>query len=204
MSWHYWTQPLPNILSPYFHRLPLSIHRVETYMTFVLEGGGAFACWGPLHLRLVGFLCFAAILLAINVSGNYGVLAQLTMTEAICLLNDDVVRALLTPLPFGQVVLTFLTSTYYSRLSLAHLLRLDRLFSVAGLSLVPYVPVVLYVVLGLIPIASVFNDRNPLHILTPLSATPLQLYDRAAALPPLSRISPCIRPVWEQLQSLYP
>ena len=87
MAYHYWTQPLPNILSPYFHRLPPAVHRLETYMTFILEGGGAIACWGPLPLRLIGFTCFSAILTMINVSGNYGFLAQLTMTESICLLK---------------------------------------------------------------------------------------------------------------------
>ena len=204
MSWHYWSQPLPNVLSPYFHRLPLSIHRLETYATLVLEGGGAIACWGPLHLRLVGFLCFAAILLMINVTGNYGFLAQLTMTDALCLLNDDFIRGVLVQLPFGEAVLQFLTWTFYSKVSLAYLLRLDRLFGVVGLSIVPYVPVVLYIGLGLIPVAGVFNNRNPLHLLTPLSSTPLQLYDKAVALPPLATLSPYIRLVWEQLQSLYP
>ena len=204
MTWHYWTQPLPNVLSPYFHRLPLAVHRLETYATFVLEGGGAIACWGPLHLRLVGFLCFGAILLMINISGNFGFLAQMTMTEAICLLDDNVITALLRPMPFGGTVLAFLEWAYYSKVSVAYWLRLDRVFKVAGLSLVPYVPVVLYVGLGLIPIASVFNNRNPLHILAPLSTTPLELYDRAAVMPPLSAISPYIRLVWEQLQSLYP
>lgn len=204
MSWHYYTQPLPNILSPYFHRLPLSIHRVETYMTFALEGGGAIACWGPLHLRLVAFLCFAAILSCINTTGSYGFLAQMTMTESLCLLNDTVLRSLLTPLPYGAAVLEFLEWTHHSRVSVAYVLRLHGLFRVAGLSLLPYVPVVLYVGLGLIPIAQVFNYRNPLHLLTPLSTAPLQLYDRAAALPPLSTISPYIQQVWQQLHSLYP
>ena len=204
MRWHFWTQPLPNVLSPYFHRLPLSIHRLETYMTFVLEGGGAIACWGPVHLRLVGFLCFGAILAMINTTGNYGFLAQMTMTEALCLLNDDVVRALLARLPLGGAVLELLMWTYRSKVSLAYVLRLDRVFGVVGLSLVPYVPVVLYVGLGLIPMASVFNNRNPLHILAPLSRRPLQLYEQVVAVPPLSTVSPYIRPIWQQLQSLYP
>ena len=71
MSWHYWTQPLPNPLSCYFHRLPMWVHRIETAMTFALEGAGAILCWAPLPGRIVAFFSFAAILAMINITGNY-------------------------------------------------------------------------------------------------------------------------------------
>ncbi|CAF4815396.1 unnamed protein product, partial [Rotaria sp. Silwood1] len=38
MSWHYWTQPLSNPLSPIFYRVPASVHAMETYSTYISEG----------------------------------------------------------------------------------------------------------------------------------------------------------------------
>jgi hypothetical protein len=37
MMFHYWTQPLPNPISPYMHRLPRWIHTVETYASVVFD-----------------------------------------------------------------------------------------------------------------------------------------------------------------------
>ncbi|CAF3968821.1 unnamed protein product [Rotaria sp. Silwood1] len=47
MSWHYWTQPLSNPLSPIFYRVPASVHAMETYSTYISEGLRALLCYTP-------------------------------------------------------------------------------------------------------------------------------------------------------------
>lgn len=37
MNYHYWTQPIPNPLSLYMHRLPQSFHKCESILTHVIE-----------------------------------------------------------------------------------------------------------------------------------------------------------------------
>ena len=204
MSYHYWTQPLPNPLSSYFHRLPLAVHKLESAMTFVLEGGGAVLCWGPPLARGVAFLCFAAILFMINVSGSYGFLAQMTMTEAVCLLNDDALSFIITRMPAGQLILRFLHATFHSPFAPSRWLGLDWLFSLPGLSLLPFAATLLYALLGLVPLATTCQNRNPLHLLVPLSPTPLLIYTRLMSTPPFPTLTPLISSLYSHLHSLHP
>ena len=204
MSYHYWTQPLPNPLSPCFHRAPMAIHRVESAMTFLLEGVGAILCWGPPLGRCIAFLAFSGILAMINLTGSFGFLAQMTLTEALCLLNDDAFRALIAHMPAQPLILRFLHSAFHSPLSISRWLRLDWLFSLPGLSLVPYVPVVAYALMGLVPMAMTCRNRNPLELLLPLSPAPLRAYNRLISTPPLTALTPYVSHLWSQLLSLYP
>ena len=203
-GWHYWTQPLPNPLSCYFHRLPMWVHRVETAMTFVLEGVGAVLCWTPLPGRILAFCCFAAILLMINVSGNYGFLAQMTLTNALCLLNDDVVRWLLWRLPGGAVAERFLEWAWRSSLCPSVWLSLDRLLSLPLLSLLPYVPVALYLALGMIPLVNTAHGRNPLEVLTPITDAPLRLYDAVVNASALAKLHAPVASLVAWLYAVYP
>ena len=37
ISYHYLTQPLPNTIAWYFHKLPMGFHKVSAYMMFYME-----------------------------------------------------------------------------------------------------------------------------------------------------------------------
>ena len=76
MSFHYWTQPLPNPLSCFFHRMPQWMHRMETYATFVHECLCSLFVFAPLYLRIIAFAGFQSLMLIINLTGTCG--AQLT------------------------------------------------------------------------------------------------------------------------------
>ena len=47
LSYHYWTQPLPNPLAPFMHSLPLFVHQASTVMTFIIELGAPFLMFWP-------------------------------------------------------------------------------------------------------------------------------------------------------------
>lgn len=58
MSFHYWTQPLPNPISAYMHRLPLWVHKIETYCGMVFESFAALFVFAPIWLRWIAFFGF--------------------------------------------------------------------------------------------------------------------------------------------------
>lgn len=88
LSYHYWTQPLPNPLSPFFHALPGWFHRVSTAGTFVIELGLPFLIFWP-RARVIAFVGFTALSLFIFVSGNYTFFNLLTIALAVWLVPDS-------------------------------------------------------------------------------------------------------------------
>jgi hypothetical protein len=42
MTYHYWTQPIPNPVSYYFHRLPPAVHKFEALAMFAIEVSALF------------------------------------------------------------------------------------------------------------------------------------------------------------------
>ena len=70
MSFHYWTQPLPNPISCYFHRMPQWMHRMESYATFVHECLCSLFVFAPLYLRIIAFAGFESLMLIINLTGT--------------------------------------------------------------------------------------------------------------------------------------
>ncbi|CAF3895753.1 unnamed protein product [Adineta steineri] len=163
MSWHYWTQPLPNPLSPIFYRMPASIHKIETYFTYVSEGIGAILCYTPQIIRWISFVFFLLILLGINSTGNYAHLAPLTLTEMILLLNDNVWRTLI---PF-QWIISFLEYTSVTPYAIAWPFKL-----------LPWIFIALpYFFISLVPLLGTFRDENPFSwpIFIRYSSRPLNL-----------------------------
>jgi hypothetical protein len=91
MKWHYFTMPLPNRFSPYFHRLPMWAHKLEGMGTLLVEGPLAIGYLTPFtSLRALSCFGTASMLFAINVSGNFGALWLSSMTGAVGALDDSV------------------------------------------------------------------------------------------------------------------
>jgi hypothetical protein len=89
MVYHYETQPLPNGLSRFMHRLSARAHWYETVATFGPEGLVPLVCfWAGPTLRRIGFLITAAFNVAIGVTGNYGHLHMLAICFALSLVLE--------------------------------------------------------------------------------------------------------------------
>jgi len=71
MAYHCWTQPLPNPFSPYMHRMPRWLHKMETYLTFVHESFAALFVFAPVYLRMIAFIGFQSIMVVIDLTGNF-------------------------------------------------------------------------------------------------------------------------------------
>ena len=128
----------------------------------------------------------------------------MTMTEALCLLNDDVFRWLLSHTPGGDWALRFLESAFHSPWSLSRLLRLDAVFSWPLLSIVPYLPVVLYMLLGCVPLAVTCHGLNPLELLNPVTTAPMRAYQSVMANRPMATVTPYVAALFSSLSSIYP
>jgi lipase maturation factor 1 len=98
LTYHYWTQPLPNPLSPFMHALPKFVHQFSTAMTFVAELFVPFLMFYP-RTRALAFAAFLALSLLILTTGNYTFFNWLTIAISFWLLPDSLWEKLLARLP---------------------------------------------------------------------------------------------------------
>jgi hypothetical protein len=94
MTFHFWTQPLPNPLSPFAHALPIWMNQGTTLVTLIVELGLPWCVFGPRPLRLAAAAGFAGMMIAINATGNYGWFGLLSCVLCIPLVDDAVWRRL--------------------------------------------------------------------------------------------------------------
>ena len=92
LDYHYETQPLPNPLSWYFHRLPRSVHRFGVLFSHFLQVVCPFGLFAPQPIASVAAgLCITQQLWLI-LSGNYSWLNWLTVVLGIAGLSDEVLH----------------------------------------------------------------------------------------------------------------
>ncbi len=94
MTFHFWTQPLPNPLSPFASALPVWMNEANTLVTLIVELGLPWCVFGPRPLRLAAAAGFSGLMLAINATGNYGFFGLLACVLCIPLVDDAVWRRL--------------------------------------------------------------------------------------------------------------
>lgn len=82
LQFHYWTQPLPNPLSPFVHALPDWSHLLATLLTFVVELILPFLLAWPMARGYVA-VAFGLLSVVILLTGNYTFFNWLTL--ALCL-----------------------------------------------------------------------------------------------------------------------
>jgi len=88
LVWHYETQPNPNALSFYLHRLPAWFHELEVLFNHVVELLAPFFYFGPRRARLVAGVLTVAFQVLLILSGNLSFLNWLTLTVAVACFDD--------------------------------------------------------------------------------------------------------------------
>jgi hypothetical protein len=119
MDYHHETQPMPNPLSWYFHRLPRTIHRLEALGNFVAQLILPFGLFLPQPFASVAGLLMIGTQLYLVVSGNYAWLNWITIVVLCAALADPIVGVAvpfwqprsLDPLPAWFTVAVLLLST---------------------------------------------------------------------------------------------
>lgn len=95
MDFHHETQPMPNPLSWFFHRLPRPLHRVETIGNFVAQLILPFGLLLPQPFATVAAVLMILSQLYLVVSGNYAWLNWVTIIVMTAAIADPVVQAFL-------------------------------------------------------------------------------------------------------------
>lgn len=89
MDYHHETQPMPNPLSWYFHRLPRPLHRAETLGNFVAQLVLPFGLFLPQPVASVAALLMIGTQLYLVVSGNYAWLNWVTIVVLVAGVSDS-------------------------------------------------------------------------------------------------------------------
>ncbi|MBN4066756.1 lipase maturation factor family protein [Simkania negevensis] len=95
---HFETQPLPNPLSWYAHRLPRNILRFLAYSTIIVEVVIPFFIILPAPFRLAVFILSVMLQLGIIATGNYSFLNWIACLLAVPLLHNQYIQPWLGPL----------------------------------------------------------------------------------------------------------
>ena len=88
MSYHFWTQPLPNQISYYAHQLPPSLLQFATAGTFFVELLVPFLFFAPRMVRRIAGLVTIGLQITIIATGNYGFFNYLTIVLCFFLIDD--------------------------------------------------------------------------------------------------------------------
>lgn len=92
LSYHYWTQPLPNPLSWWMHHAPMGWHKLETWATLIIEIPLPFLIFAGRTGRVIAFIGFSLVLAMLFFTGNYGFFQILSMVLVFSLLDDGQLR----------------------------------------------------------------------------------------------------------------
>ncbi len=131
LYFHYETQPLPNPLSWYFHRLPKASHRFGVLFSHFVQVVVPFGLFAPQPVASVAAAICIFQQLWLIVSGNYSWLNWLTALLGIAGLSDGVLSGmvhrhtpLLTPIPFAFHVLLYIVGVATVLLSIQPVMNL--------------------------------------------------------------------------------
>ncbi len=94
MDHHYETQPIPNPLSWFAHRLPDRFHRVEVLGNHVVELAIPFLYFAPQPYAAIGGAATIGFQLWLMLTGNFAWLNALTIVQAIATFSDGVLTGL--------------------------------------------------------------------------------------------------------------
>ncbi len=131
LFYHYETQPLPNPLSWYFHRLPAMFHRFSVVFSHLVQLVVPFGLFAPQPIASIAGGLIILHQLWLIISGNYAWLNWLTAILGLSTFSDEILGiamrwnvALLEPLPFGFRVVLYVVSVTTVLLSIEPVLNL--------------------------------------------------------------------------------
>jgi len=101
LTFHYWTQPLPNPVAWYANLLPVWFQKLSCVVMFAIELAAPILIWIPrAWARRAAAASIATLMLLIALTGNYGFFNLLALVLCIPLMDDGSLRRLL-PWRFG-------------------------------------------------------------------------------------------------------
>jgi lipase maturation factor 1 len=97
LSYHYWTQPLPNRISWYMAQLPLSFQKLSTAIVLGVELVIPFLIFAPRRIRIFAAWCLLGLQVLIFLTGNYTFFNLLAVALCLFLWDDRTFERWLKP-----------------------------------------------------------------------------------------------------------
>ena len=95
LYYHYETQPLPNPLSWYFHRVPKSVHRLSALVSHFIQVIVPFGLFAPQPVAAIAGALLISQQIILIVSGNYSWLNWLTVVLGFSAFDDRIIPVIL-------------------------------------------------------------------------------------------------------------
>ncbi|MDE2491002.1 MAG: lipase maturation factor family protein [Elusimicrobia bacterium] len=89
LTYHYWTQPLPNPVAWWMSLLPVWFQKLSCLGALGVELGAPWLLLLPRRPRRLGAAAIAALMILIALTGNYGFFNLLTLVLCLAALDDD-------------------------------------------------------------------------------------------------------------------
>jgi len=89
LTYHYWTQPLPNMISWYANQLPLWFQKLSCAVLFIIEILVPFFIFCGRRGRLIAFFGITGLQVLIILTGNYCFFNLLAISLCLTLLEDE-------------------------------------------------------------------------------------------------------------------
>lgn len=102
VAYHYQSQPLPNTIAWYVHKLPLWFQKGSTFLMFVLELVAPFGIFFTEEIRLFTFFALFLLQWAIWVTGNFSFLNHLSVVMIVILIGNRYLEPILGAAPQAQ------------------------------------------------------------------------------------------------------
>lgn len=99
MFYHYETQPMPNPLSWYFHRLPGLLHKTGVAFTHFVELAVPWFYFGPKAIAAIAGALTIIFQVTLILSGNLSWLNYVTIVVAIACFDDSILSKIITFAP---------------------------------------------------------------------------------------------------------
>lgn len=88
IAYHYQSQPLPNMVAWYAHKLPMWFHKLSTLTMFVIELVIPFGMFGDDTIRFAAFWAFLGLQFMIWATGNFSYLNHLSAVFSTILISN--------------------------------------------------------------------------------------------------------------------
>ena len=131
LYYHYETQPLPNPLSWYFHRIPAPLHRFSALFSHFVQVVVPFALFAPQPYASAAGALIIFHQLVLIVSGNYSWLNWLTVVLGVSAFSDSILSATvpiaappLAPIPLAWTIILWTVTAATVALSIQPALNL--------------------------------------------------------------------------------
>ena len=103
LTFHYETQPLPNVFGWYIHQLPVWFHQLSVGVTFFIQLAVIFLVFAPRRARFVAAFSIIFLEGLIFLTGNYTFFNILTVALALFLLDDKALSHLMPKRIYSKI-----------------------------------------------------------------------------------------------------